>query len=596
MTVGSIQVTSLFCWISLVQSTNHLNRECCLSEYGDCPIWNYNEGKNCKGNCTFSVFNPVISKSEDCLKQANRSTVQLQLGYCMTFAEMERKANTVACPYNTAQGHEDLVCTHSLTINATSYLELNSFMCSKLNRVEKHCQRCNSSFGQSVYTLDLSCHSCSNSYSGWCLYLFLELTSLSLFLIVLLALQVSPTNANIKAFVLFCQLNTIFLNFGSESLLEHTFGRSSVTFVLILKTLYGFWNFDFLRSVIPSFCVDPNLNNLDVLTLQYLSVIYPMIFIVLAWFSVDLHERGFRPIVTLWKPFRRYLSHFSVTNDPKRSIVSFLATVVILSYTKVIYIAVTLTSTVNVVSLCGEKSRVLYLQPDIPIYSVKHAPYVVVSVVMVLLYIALPLLLLILYSMQSVRQQLNSHCINSHNIQMFVETFYSCYKDGSNNTQNTRLFSTAYLFFRIFVVLCFVKSPSLLISFLLVSIMHGLAFALLCIVKPYKNLAYTFLDALLFFAFLISSAFSIAITVSNNQDYNIFLCTVIYIAMGSPIFYLCARVSRWVIMWLAGVNFRSILMWTRRGYEDIGGYESEQLPSLMENCSQHHHQGNGKIE
>ena len=35
------------------------------------------------------------------------------------------------------------------------------------------------------------------------------------------------------------------------------------------------------------------------------------------------------------RPFRRSLSHFSVTNDPKHTIMSSLATLVTLSYTKV---------------------------------------------------------------------------------------------------------------------------------------------------------------------------------------------------------------------------------------------------------------------
>ena len=585
-----IRVASILLYISLAWSS-HFSTETCTtcSPFNDrCPLWYYSEDKDCVGECTFSGVSQAVSRNKACPLHANESTVLLQLGHCMTFNETERKAFLVACPYNTAKGHDGLICTQSLIINITSYQYLNNFMCSNLNRVGPHCQQCHSSFGQSVYTLDLSCHPCSKQYSGWYLYIFFEFVSTGTFLIVILVFQITPTRANMKAFVLFCQVNTIILSFGSGSLFKHTFGRASVIFIQILEVFYGFWNLDFFRSVIPPFCVDPNINNLAVLTLQYLSVVYPTIIIIVAWLLVDLHERGFRPILAIWRPFRRSLSHFSVTNDPKRTIISSLATLVTLSYTKVLYISITVTHAVNTLSLCGKKSKVLYLQPDISIFGTKHAPYIVISVIMVLLYIALPLLLLLLYSIQWFQVKLNSHCIHSHNIQMFVEAFHSSYYDGTNNKRNTSLFSTVYFFFRIFAVLSFVKSPLLLISFFLLTSLQGFTLSLLCIVRPYKNIAYTFLDAFFFSAYIMLSVCSAAISRSSNHDYVTTLYTIIYIAMGIPFLYACAQVLKSMAKLLELINIHSILKWRRRDYAEIGIYENEMDASLEREGDQMH--------
>lgn len=588
-----IQVASFLLCLALARSTHYPNKtKCakCSPSEEPCPLWYYSEDKNCKGKCTFSNVNTAISRNRACSLQANGSTLLLQQGYCMTFNETDGNAYIVACPYNTAQGYDKFLCEQSLIISVTTYRKLNNFTCSNLNRVGLHCQHCNSLFGPSVYTLDLGCHACTKQYSGWCLYFFLEFVSISLFLVVILAFQITPTQANMKSFVLFCQLiNTIFLSLESESLFKNAFGKASVIFIQILKVFYGFWNLDFFRSVIPPFCVDPNLNNLGVLTLQYLSVVYPTIIIVVAWFLVDLHERGFRPIVAMWRPFKRGLSHFSVTNDPKRIIISCLASLVILSYTKVIYISVTVMNVVNTYSLCGEKVKVLYLQPDIGIFGTKHAPYIFISSIMVLLYTVLPLLLLLLYSMQCFQDKLNSLCIHSHNIQMFVEAFHSSYKDGSNNKQNTRLFSTVYLFFRIFVVLSFVKSPMLFISFLLLAFTQVFTLSLLCIVRPYKSIVYTFLDAFFFFTFIVASVFTAAIFSDKKHNYTISLYIVIYIAMGMPLLYACAQVIKLMIKWLELINIRALLKWRRRGYTEIGAYEIETNASVEREWDQTHH-------
>lgn len=566
--LATIRVVSiLLCAISLV-STHPCKAEC----NDDCPVGQYSEGGHCIEKYNISKFGDTVH-IRAC---SNKRVLLLPLGYCMTTADNDSEAYTIACPYDTAHGYDKLVCLQSLTITVTKYSGLNDFMCSNLNRVGEHCKHCNASYGQSVFNLDLSCHPCNTTYSGWHLYLFFELVPLTIFLLVILALQISPTNANMKVFVLFSQLLSIFLSLGSEPLFKHTFGRSSYIFVQSMKTIYGFWNLDFFRSVIPPFCVSSNLNNLGVLTLQYISVVYPTIIIVMAWFLVDLHERGFRPIVAIWRPFRRGLSHFSVTSDPKHTIVSFLATFVTLSYTKVIYITANVTNVVKAQRLCANSSQdFLYLQPDVMNFGSKHAPYIVVSTIMTLLYVILPLLLLLLYSMQCFQDKLNSHCIRSHNIQMFVEAFHSSYNDGSNNKWDTRLFSTVYFFFRIAVVFFLIKSPELLISFILVAFVHGFILALLCIVRPYRNVAYTFLDSFFFFIFIVASVFSAALSANTNKSYGYFLCPVVYTIMALPLVYMCALAIKFAIKWLELVNIRSVLHWKRRGYVEIGAYDNE---------------------
>ena len=541
-------------------------------------VWHYRSRNNCEVNCTFmsdSNRNKIVSRVKHCDKYTNKA--MLPLGYCVTTNETNGTAYVVPCPYDTGKGHK-VLGSQNLVLTATTAQEQNTFMCSSLNRLGIHCHTCNESFGQSVFTFDLSCYSCERHYHGWSLYLFFETFFLTIFLVIILIFQISPTKGSMKVFVLFCQLNMVYLSLGTEPYFKYTFQRGSKIYIQVIKLFYGFWNLDFFRSVMPPFCVGPNLNNLDVMMLQYIPIVFSTILIAVAWFIVDLHERGFRPIVAVWRPFRRGLSHFSVTNDPKRKIVSFLATLVTLSSTKVIYIALLVTSTTRSHDCCGVSRKVLYLQPNLQIYGHEHAQYIFWSVVMVAVYVFLPVILLLFYSLQCFQDRLNKHCIRSHNIQMFAEAFYSMYKDGSNGQWDTRLFSTAYFFFRMLVLLCFVKVP-VLYRFLGIALAHGFVLGLICLLRPYKYAAHTFLDALFFFIFLVASVFSTGIVFKIHQcgtsSFLSFLYVTFYILMGMPLLYILIQLIRYFVKALALVNIRSILSWRRRGYVEIGPYETE---------------------
>ena len=560
--------------------------------------WWYKDTDNCEVDCRFAKFPSemikIVSKvGSDMTKY--KGMLKIPLGYCLTASEGNRTAAIAPCPYDTSKGHK-LHCPQHLIFNTTTAHEQNIFMCSHLNRQGNFCQSCNESYGQSVFTLDLACYSCDVHYSGWALYFFFEIFFLVLFLAAILVFQISPLKGNTKSFVMFCQLNTVFLSLGTEPALKYFFGVHSGVYIKIVKVFYGIWNLDIFRSVMPAFCVSPNLNNLDVMMLQYITIILPTITIILAWLVVDLHERGFRPVVTVWRPFRRCLSHYSVTNDPKRSIVTFLATFVTLSSTKVIFIALTVTSVYYSQDCCSNNTKVLYLQPDIPIYGSRNAPYIFSSILMVSFYVFLPVLLLILYSFQPLQDQLNKICLRSHNIQMFAEAFYTPYKDGSDDGQwDTRLFSTVYFFFRMLVLICFTKVPTLF-EFMSIAIIHGFVLGLLCFIRPYKSTAHTFLDGFFFFIFLVAYVLATAISFDshtcNRSSFNVFLHAGYYLLLGVPLAFSFLQMVRWLVQVLRIVNFKSILNRRRRGYMEIGPYEAEDSIVVDQSGSKmRHNQG-----
>jgi len=129
---------------------------------------------------------------------------------------------------------------------------------------------------------------------------FVHFLTITIFFLIVIFLHISATSESMNAFVFFCQIIVANVSYGSP-VYEATMGHVSVVLVKILMTVYGFWNLDFFRQVLPPFCVSANMNNLDSLALQYIAAFYPLCLISITFFCIELHGRNFRPVVTLSK-------------------------------------------------------------------------------------------------------------------------------------------------------------------------------------------------------------------------------------------------------------------------------------------------------
>lgn len=546
-----------------------------VREDGECYPGFFCRSDNGCGNFGDS-HGDIIRKSKD-----DKNLSSLLLGYCMTYVGETNSSYIIACPYDIAKRHSQLVRRQTIDMDVT--LDgLNTFTCGQFNRTKKHCARCQENTGQSIFTLDLSCYSCECRYSGWSIYFLFEFIPLTAFIFLLLLFQLSPTKPNIKSFVLFSQLTMVSLSL--QPTYNHLYNGKTSILVKIIKTCYGFWNLDFFRSVIPPFCVHDDLNNFEVLSFHYISIIYPTILTVVAWIIVDLHERGCKLVVRMWGPFRRYLSRYPTTGDPKRTIVSFFAGIVVLSYTKVIYISANLLNVVNEYTVCNKNSeKWSFLQPDIKYFSPKHAPFAVLALLMMFFFVVLPLLLLLLYPIGCFQTKLKSFCVRHSNIQIFVESFHGCYFDGSNGGKDRRMFSTVYLFHRLVVVLILVKSVGNIAGYILTASAHGLIVGLLFAFRPYKQEAYTYLD-ILFFTISAMICLFTGVSIHNNSNPKILEITFtgIFIAMLVPLLYASIRVLIILVRWMKLIDVKSYIQQRRRGYVEISDYGSDLSTSTNE--------------
>lgn len=166
------------------------------------------------------------------------------------------------------------------------------------------------------------------------LYLFLEFVPITLFYLAVLIFQISMISSPTTYCVMYSQLVVYCFTINSTSVILRL-GYAQKIFVKILLMFYGIWNLDFFRSILPPFCVSPNLNNIHVVFLGYISALYPMLLIGFTWLSIQLYSRNYRPFVWLWKRLCCLLPN----RNAKPKIVDTFATFFFLSYTKVCFIS-----------------------------------------------------------------------------------------------------------------------------------------------------------------------------------------------------------------------------------------------------------------
>ena len=221
-----------------------------------------------------------------------------------------------------------------------------------------------------------------------------------------------------------------------------------------MAIFYGIWTLDFFRYAIPPFCISPNLKIIHVLYLQSVSTIFPLILIAITLICIKLHSRDYKIVVQPWQKLNRVIfKHFNVKWNSSRTFVDAFATFFLLSFSKV---TVTLLfplypyriNNVNNNDLSSSITIHSFTDPSVDFVSKEHLPFVAISIMIVLFAVLLPVLLIALYPIRSFRSLLLK-CLPWQSIgplNIFVEKFYSCYRDCLDGGRDMRSLASLYFF------------------------------------------------------------------------------------------------------------------------------------------------------
>ena len=133
--------------------------------------------------------------------------------------------------------------------------ELNSFMCSGLNRTGLLCSQCQQGLGPAVLSYKRQCVECFDKRYGWLLYITATLFPTTILCFLVIVFQFHVTSAEMNAFVFLCQFITCASTLANSYIYVHytTNFNSKSLFELAIITFYGIWNLDFFRYFILHF-------------------------------------------------------------------------------------------------------------------------------------------------------------------------------------------------------------------------------------------------------------------------------------------------------------------------------------------------------
>ena len=364
---------------------------------------------------------------------------------------------------------------------------LNDMMCGRFNRSRQLCGKCKTNYSPPVYSYDLHCTLCSGGKYNWIKYIAIAFVPLTVFLVLILCCRISATSPKLYMYVTFCQalatpanIRVLLIASGKSS-----FPRATIILVRILSTLYGFWNLDFFRALLPyDICL--KVNTLQVLALDYSIAFYPLTLIVVTYVLIELHACNIKFIVWIWRPFHRCFARFRQQWDIRTSIIDAFATFILLSNIKLLSVSFDLLTPTNVYTMNGTVVGIfLYYNASVKYFGKEHLPYAVLAVFVVFIFIFFPILLLLLYPMRCFQRCLSCCGVRWHALPIFIDAFQGCYKDGTDGTRDCHYFAGLYLLIRLVLFIFSAITHSAYYYAVGVLVLIGVAM-LLAIFQPYK--------------------------------------------------------------------------------------------------------------
>ena len=190
--------------------------------------------------------------------------------------------------------------------------------------------------------------------------------------------------------------------------------------------------------------------------LGYITAFYPLFSIVLTWICNELHDRNFRMIVFLWRPFHRCFVRLRRGWDIKYDLINVFANFFLLSFTNISYRTVIILNndvifTYLLNSGYSDSNYVFDMDNTIGANSVKYivgtiTAAVLISLMLTIYHLSCSLFTsfarnLIPYPLGKFRRMLSKLRVDTLSIMPFMEKFHCSYTDSIDGKKDMILFS-----------------------------------------------------------------------------------------------------------------------------------------------------------
>lgn len=452
---------------------------------------------------------------------------------------------------------------------------LDTTLCAPANRTGILCGACLPNHGIVANSRYFQCIPCTENQARytWVFYLLTEFLPITIFLVIILFFHINITSGPTNGFVFFAQvLTATFAIDGDGTIPLNHVTKSADALQQVFCVLYSIWNLNFFSDIFPPYCLSPHLDTLGIIALDYLTAAYPLALIVMVHVLLTLYDKG-GVIYTICNPIHKRLVKFLRKWDlNKRSIVDAFATFLVLSYTKFTLISLAILQPGILYNDNGTLiAQVVYYNGNTDYFHGKHIPLFFLALFILIFIVIIPPLLLLLYPLRDMYnrwkaahstsssytlQTSNTRDLTGGRLKQFLETFYSCYKDGlvettdggsiHKPTRDYRYFAGVYFLLRMVLFVTYTFTKVWAMHFILQQMILVIAILLFTILRPYKNRWYNNLDATLFGLLLIINVLTTFNTYMTaiDTDPATWAFAVQYVLIFCPLVYLTGYILR----------------------------------------------------
>ena len=471
-----VEMSDLFQTLVLLLAVTSTSVGSGTTDSKQCPTWFY---RNPEGKCQCGdPMRGVVSCDN------NTESVGLLGCYCITSNDDKHLNPVIGICIINCGNHtlfENNVLYHPVSPNVS---ELEESTCGYLNRKGRLCSKCKERYHISAYSYDFHCYKCTSSVGyNVVKYISIAFIPLTLLYLFVLTFHISATSPQLNAFVVLCQ--TFATPVYVRVLIIATKNRNIFPLVQTLATVYGIWNLDFFRTVIPPICLP--LNTLQILALDYLVALYPLLLLIASYAFLSAYEKEFRIVVWLWRPFHKCLARFRRPWNIRHSIIDAFATFLLLSYMKRLTTSVDLLIAVDIRNtIHAFEGYYLFYDASVPYLKDQHLAYACCATIILIVVVIFPMILLLLYPIEWFQKCLNRFKLNSQALRFFMECFQGCYRHRTDGGMECRYFAVVYPFLRLigfigYAIYIVNRSCSIVLGIILIAVA-----VVIIITRPYK--------------------------------------------------------------------------------------------------------------
>ena len=473
---------------------------------------------------------------------------------------------------------------------------LNNKTCKCLNKTGILCGSCLPGHYPLAYSFSINCIPCPSAKMNWLWYIMAAYLPLTFMYLFILLCNINTTRSHLLPLVYFCQsLSMPYLIRDLEITLESDYNSVLITIAKLFLSFYGVWNLDFFRPMYSDLCL--GIGILPTLALDYAIAVYPLLLIIITYFLITLHDKDYRIYQIVCRPFKLLVSPFTGTVDIKASIIDVFVTFFLFSNVKFFSVSFDFLIPAKVFRLYPDHynyTLTLLYAGDVEYFGRDHLPYAILAIFVSCLCALLPIVVLALYPFTFFHKFLNLIPVHWHILHTFVDSFYSCYKDGTQpGTRDCRLCSVIFFILRLCQFVLYAVIRTRIIYTVLMAIMMVLYTTLIASLWPFRKFSMNVICVLFLLLLTIITvvfAGSCAVEVYARQ-YLTFLYVIAGTCAAFPLFYFIAMACVWMYMHKnCGSNMLDRMKAWGRGYvqlpETAGG--AEDIPDRLEHSADYH--------